>query len=118
LGIAVAATQQIDQHIIWQVTDLQLPRFERDFIRQAAVGDQKLVPYLDQTGRRDNPGAGVAEHVAIVPRRNVRRELNAVFAQQIANPGRINAKHQGHRRILEALKGDVVTGTDFHVVSP
>jgi hypothetical protein len=42
----------------------------------------------------------------------------AIIPQQIANPGRINAEHQGHRRILEALKGDVVTGTDFHVVSP
>jgi hypothetical protein len=41
-----------------------------------------------------------------------------VLAQQIAHPGRINAEHQDHRGIPKALKGDVIAGTDLHVVSP
>jgi hypothetical protein len=118
LGIAVTAAQQIHQHIVRQFADLQLSRIGRHFIRQAAVGDHKLVPHFDQTRGRDDPGTGVAEHVDIVARRNVWRELNSVLTQEIAPPGRINAEHQNHRGILEALKGDVIAGTDFHVVSP
>jgi len=41
-----------------------------------------------------------------------------VLAEETADPGRFNAEHQGHWGRLEALKGDVVTGTNFHVVSP
>jgi hypothetical protein len=41
-----------------------------------------------------------------------------VFTQEILDPRRLNAEHQDNRGFLEALKGDVVTGTYFHVVSP
>jgi hypothetical protein len=41
-----------------------------------------------------------------------------VFAQEIADPRRLNAEHQDHRGFLKTLKGDVVTGTDFHIVLP
>jgi hypothetical protein len=41
-----------------------------------------------------------------------------VLAQEIFNARRLDAEHQDHRGFLEALKGDVVTGTDLHVMSP
>jgi hypothetical protein len=41
-----------------------------------------------------------------------------MLAQQIGQTRRLDAEQQNHRGFLKALKGDVVTGTYFHVVSP
>ncbi len=118
LGVAVAAAQQIDQHVIRQIGDFQLLSGGCDLIRQAAIGDPKVVPNFDQTGGCNYSGAGVAEHIDVVMRWNVRRESYLVLAQEIARARRLNAEHQDHWGFLEALKRDVVAGTNFHVASP
>jgi hypothetical protein len=118
LGVAIATAQQIDQHVIRQLTYFDLSRVRRYLIGKAAIRNQKLVSDLEQSGWSHDPRAGIAEHVDIVARRDVRGKLNSVFAQQIAHPRRLNAEHQDHRGFLKALKGDVKSGTNFHLVSP
>src|ERR1700736_7026347 len=79
--VAVAAPQKMDQHVTGQLGDFQLPRVGWDYVRQASVGDPKIIADFDQPGRRDDPRAGIAEHVDIILRRNVRRKFYLVLAQ-------------------------------------
>src|SRR5258708_29530510 len=104
--------------MIRQLTHLKSPRVGCDLVGQLAVRYQKVVAYYDQAGGRNNSAAGVTEHVDIGARRNIRREFYLVFVQEICDPRRLNAEHQDHWGLLEALKGDVIAGTNFHVVSP
>jgi len=46
-------------------------------------------------------------------RSDAARQLNAILGQQIWLAGGMDAEHEHHRRILHALKGDVVTCPDF-----
>jgi hypothetical protein len=59
--------------------------------RGADILDGKRhVSNFEQAGGRYDPGAGIAKHIEVIARDNVRCETNSVFAQEITQAGRLN----------------------------
>ncbi len=118
IGLAVAAAEQVDEHVIRQLVDRMLDGMGRDLVRQSAVADEEIGFEANRACGSNQPVAGVAEAVAIGPEADAGRGGDGVGRDQIAPPLGPDAEHEDHRRREGAFEGDLVAGADEHTGLP
>src|SRR5450755_84242 len=117
-GVAIAARQQKNQRLFRQVLYRMLLRRGYDGIRLAGVLDDGDVSNLELANGGNEPGAPVAEAVAIEGYRNGRVGGDVVRDEQIGCARVVDVQHQHHRRWLRTLVDQLVAHFDFHNGSP
>ena len=83
VGLAIAAAQQEDQRSCGRSLDGMLRRVRHDRIGQSGVRDDRVGDDAQLAGRRDEPAADIAEHVAINRERAQRRDADQIGHEQI-----------------------------------
>jgi len=118
VGIAVAAAEQEDQHLIRQVVNRMLKRAFRDNVRLPVVINLELRGNRRQPRRSDNATAGIAEDIGIVPSLDLPVESQYLIGQQIDTAGGMNVQHHEHRGRLPTLVAYMESSPYFHPTFP
>ena len=71
MGVAVAATEQIDQRRVGQTVDLPLLGLGRDIVWLTAISDDEAIANFEDAGRSDQSGADIAEIIKIIAGTNI-----------------------------------------------
>ncbi len=114
VGIAIAAAEQVDEHIIRQIVDVVLEGTFGNRIGQAAVIDFEFGGNGRQAWRCCDAGAGIAERIGVAPGLDRPVEAQHLFRQEIHPAGRVDVEDQQHGRFMLAFIADVEACTYLH----
>ena len=114
VGLAIAATQEIDEGVRGQVFNGVLNGRRESGIRQAAVTNHAVGGEAHPPLRRDHAAAPVAEHVAIGCDLDRRHGGEEVRHDDIGGAGEMRAQHHDHRRWLREIVEHFESDTELH----
>src|SRR6185369_4359439 len=114
VGLAISATEEIDQCFLRKMLDRFLSGVQSDLVRKARVAHDTFGEDADVPWRGDDSGAPVAEPVAVGGHRDGGIGAHMIWDHDVGRPRVMSIEHQDHGHPVGARVHHVVSDANFH----